>query len=114
MIDVCNPATTELIGKVADGGADHVEGAVAAARASFADKRWRGMDPSKRERILWNIGEGLLQNRDELARTITLENGKTLREAAGGDVAPAGDCFRYYAGWVRKIHGDTIPVGGPH
>jgi len=114
MIDVCNPATTELIGKVADGGADHVEGAVAAARASFADKRWRGMDPSKRERILWNIGEGLLQNRDELARTITLENGKTLREAAGGDVAPAADCFRYYAGWVRKIHGDTIPVGGPH
>ena len=72
------------------------------------------MDPSKRERILWNIGELLLKHRDELAAIISQENGKTLREAAGADVAPAADCFRYYAGWVRKIYGETIPVDGPY
>ena len=47
-------------------------------------------------------------------RIISQENGKTLREAAGADVAPAADCFRYYAGWVRKIYGETIPVDGPY
>ena len=71
------------------------------------------MDPSKRERILWNIGESIEKHRDELARIISQENGKTLREAAGADVTPAADCFRYYAGWVRKIYGETIPVDGP-
>jgi aldehyde dehydrogenase (NAD+) len=41
-----------------------------------------------------------------------MENGKTVREAGGADVDPAIDAFRYYAGWVRKIYGETIPVGG--
>ena len=72
------------------------------------------MDGSKRERILWNIGDLLLKHRDELSAIISKENGKTLREAAGADVGPAADCFRYYAGWVRKIYGETIPVDGPY
>jgi acyl-CoA reductase-like NAD-dependent aldehyde dehydrogenase len=114
MIDVINPATNELIATVDDAAPEEVARAVARARASFADKRWRGMDPSKREQILWNIAEGLLRHRDELARIITLENGKTLRESAGADVIPAADCFRYYAGWVRKIFGETIPVNGTY
>jgi aldehyde dehydrogenase (NAD+) len=110
MIEVCNPANREIIGSVPDSGPDDVNAAVAAARASFEDKRWRGLDPSRRERILWEIGEGLLRHRDELARIITQETGKTLREAAGADVNPAADCFRYYAGWVRKIYGETMPA----
>src|SRR5215471_896785 len=114
MIDVSNPATCELIATVPDSGAEEVNRAVACARAAFADKRWRGMEPSRRERVLWNIGEALLQHRDELARIITQENGKTLRESAGADVVPAADCFRYYAGWVRKIHGETLPAGGAY
>ncbi|HEY1339327.1 MAG TPA: aldehyde dehydrogenase family protein, partial [Bryobacteraceae bacterium] len=59
-------------------------------------------------------GELLLKHKDELAAIVSRENGKTLREAAGGDVAPAADCFRYYAGWVRKLYGETIPVDGPY
>jgi aldehyde dehydrogenase (NAD+) len=113
-VDVISPATGELLGAVPDADAEVVNRAVEAARASFEKRTWRGMDPSKRERILWNIGELLLKYKDELARTISLENGKTLREAAGGDVAPAADCFHYYAGWVRKIYGKTIPVDGPY
>src|SRR5258707_12137944 len=110
MIEVCNPATREVIDSVPECGPDEVNAAVVAARASFEDKRWRGLDPSRRERIMWQIGEGLLRHRDELARIITLETGKTLREAAGADVNPAADCFRYYAGWVRKLYGETVPV----
>ena len=97
-----------------DCDAAEVDRAVAIARASFENKTWRGLDPSKRERILWNIGDLLMQHRDELAKLISQETGKTLREAAGADVAPAADCFHYYAGWVRKLYGETIPVDGPY
>ena len=110
-IDVINPATGEWIGAVPDTDGDGVDRAVAAARASFEKKTWRGLDPAQRERVLWNIGELLLKHRDSLAETITRETGKTIRESAGMDVKPAADCFRYYAGWVRKIYGKTIPVG---
>lgn len=113
-IDVFNPATGELLGRVPEAGPEGIDRAVAAARACFETRSWRGMDPSKREAILWKIADLLLENRDDLARTIALENGKTLREAAGADVSPAADCFRYYAGWVRKIQGSTIPVDGPY
>jgi len=40
----------------------------------------------------------------------SLENGKTVREAGGADVDPASDAFRCYAGSVRKLYGETIPV----
>jgi aldehyde dehydrogenase (NAD+) len=113
-IDVVNPATGELLTTVADADATDVDRAVAAARASFEKKVWRGMDPSKREQILWNIGDLLLKHRVALATTISEENGKTLREAATADVMSAADCFHYYAGWVRKIYGETIPVNGPY
>ena len=112
-VDVINPATGEPITTVPDADADDVDRAVKAARASFEKKSWRGMDPSKRERILWNIADLIDKHRDELASIISSENGKTVREAVGADVAPAADCFRYYAGWVRKIYGETIPVDGP-
>src|SRR5260370_160546 len=114
MIEVCNPATCEVLGIVPDCDAVDVDLAVATARASFQNKTWRGLDPSKRERILWNIGDLLLQHREELAKLISQETGKTLREAAGADVAPAADCFHYYAGWVRKLYGETIPVDGSY
>lgn len=113
MIEVCNPATGELLGTVPDFDAAEVDRAVASARASFESRTWRGLDPSRRERVLWNIGDLLLQHRDELAKLVSQETGKTLREAAGADVVPAADCFHYYAGWVRKLYGETIPVDGP-
>jgi acyl-CoA reductase-like NAD-dependent aldehyde dehydrogenase len=113
-INVINPATGELLTTVPDGEAPDIDRAVAAARASFEKKSWRGMDPSKKENILWDIAELLVQHKDEFARLESLENGKTLREAAGADVGPAIDAFRYYAGWVRKIYGETIPVDGPY
>ncbi|MGO4880970.1 MAG: aldehyde dehydrogenase family protein, partial [Bryobacteraceae bacterium] len=112
-IDVVNPATGELLTTVPDGAACDIDRAVTAARSSFERKAWRGMDPSKKEKILWNVSEILLKHREELAILESMENGKTVREAGGADVDPAIDAFRYYAGWVRKIYGETIPVDGP-
>ncbi len=112
-IEVHNPATGELLATVPDASQADVDRAVAAARESFEKKTWRGMDPSRKEKILWDLSALLLKHKDELARLESNENGKTLREAIGADVEPAIDAFRYYAGWVRKIYGETIPVDGP-
>jgi aldehyde dehydrogenase (NAD+) len=112
-IEVYNPATGELLATVPDATQADVDRAVAAARQSFEKKTWRGMDPSRKEKILWDLSALLLKYKDELARLESNENGKTLREAIGADVEPAIDAFRYYAGWVRKIYGETIPVDGP-
>lgn len=113
-IAVMNPATGEQLADVPDGDAPDVERAVRAARASFEDGRWRDLDPSKKERILWRIGELILKHEDKLALLESQENGKTVREAHGADVQPAADSLFYYAGWVRKIFGETIPVDGPY
>jgi aldehyde dehydrogenase (NAD+) len=112
-IEVYNPATGELLATVPDATQADVDRAVAAARESFEKKTWRGMDPSRKEKILWDLSALLVKHKDELARLESNENGKTLREAIGADVEPAIDAFRYYAGWVRKIYGETIPVDGP-
>src|ERR1700693_3485160 len=66
-IDVINPATGELLTTVPDGDAADVDRAVAAARASFEKKTWRGMDPSKKEKVLWDVAELLVKHKDELA-----------------------------------------------
>jgi aldehyde dehydrogenase (NAD+) len=111
-IDVINPATGEIIAIVPDATPADVDRAVASARASFEDKRWRGKDPSEKERILWRWADTLEAHKDELAALESMENGKTLREALSADVSPAIDALRYYAGWVRRMYGETIPVDG--
>ncbi len=111
-IPVINPATGEKLSEVPDAGPEDVDRAVRAARRSFETRAWRGMDPSQRERIIWRIGELIEKNCEELAALESLNNGKTLREALNGDIPPTADIFYYYAGWTRKIYGETIPVGG--
>ncbi len=113
-IEVMNPATGELLAAVPDGAAEDVDRAVRAARASFEDGRWRDMAPSRKEQVLWRIGELIRQHEDELCLLESKENGKTVREAHGADVQPAYDSLFYYAGWVRKLCGQTIPVDGPY
>jgi acyl-CoA reductase-like NAD-dependent aldehyde dehydrogenase len=112
-IEVINPATGEHLASVPDCEAADVDRAVAAARASFEKKSWRGLDPSKKEAILWRFADLLEKHKEEVAALESLENGKTLREALRADIAPAIDAIRYYAGWVRRIYGETIPVDGP-
>jgi acyl-CoA reductase-like NAD-dependent aldehyde dehydrogenase len=112
-IDVRSPATGELLLSLPDASTEDVDAAVRAARRSFEDQTWRGKDPSEKERILHRVADLIEKHKEELAGILALENGKTYREALRGDVNPGIDSFRYYAGWIRRIYGETIPVDGP-
>src|SRR3982751_5277080 len=81
--DVINPATQEILGKVPNGNqtVDDVTAAVAAASAAF--KSWSQIPVMKRVQPLYRLKQLLEENAEEIARTITLECGKTLAESRG-------------------------------
>ena len=110
---ITNPATGDGLTTVAEAGAFEVDAAVAAARQAL-NGPWGRMNAAERERILWRLGEAIERRAEELACLESLQNGKTVREALQGDLPPAWDIFYYYAGWARKIEGETIPVDGGH
>ena len=79
--EVVNPATAEVLGTVPlDGGASAVE-AVEAAERAFP--KWRRTPAGERIQYLFRFKQLLEDNFDEIARTTTLENGKTLAESRG-------------------------------
>jgi aldehyde dehydrogenase (NAD+) len=110
--DVLNPATGQVLTTVAEGDKADVDLAVAAARRAF-EGAWAKLEPRDRQRLIWKVGDLILDNADELAELESLDNGKPIRESRNVDIPMAAEVFRYYAGWVTKIHGETIPVNGP-
>src|SRR5437773_1768043 len=110
-IEVVNPATEEVIAEVASADRADLDAAVAAARAAL-DGPWGKTSARDRGRIVWKIGEKLIERADEIARLETLHNGKPIFESRQIEVPAAAECFQYYAGWADKIHGETVPVKG--
>jgi aldehyde dehydrogenase (NAD+) len=108
---ILDPATNHPIAAVPSAGKADVDSAVQAAREAFASPTWRDLDPSKRGRLLWLLGQQFRDRFDELARLESLNVGKPLREAKG-DLAYVYKLFEYYAGVADKIQGETIPVPG--
>src|SRR5438445_12231546 len=104
-----NPATGEVLARVAEGGAEDVERAVRAARRAFDEGRWPHVPPPERERFLLKVADLIETHADELAQLETLDNGKPLMESRHVDIPAAADTFRYYGGWVNKIYGETNP-----
>ncbi len=80
-LELTNPATGEPLGQVPLSGARDVDQAVAAAQAAFL--KWREVPPVVRARYLFKLKALLEQHFDEIATTVTRENGKTLDEAKG-------------------------------
>src|SRR5436309_7099527 len=110
-IEVVNPATEDVIAEVASAEQADVDAAVASARAAL-DGPWSRLSARERGKIVWRIGERLLERADEIARLETLHNGKPIFESRQIEVPAAAESFQYYAGWADKIQGETIPVKG--
>jgi aldehyde dehydrogenase (NAD+) len=108
---VLDPATNRPIAEVASGMKEDIDAAVQAAREASESPEWRGIDPSKRGRLLFQLGQAIRDNFEEFARVESQNVGKPLREAKG-DIAYVYKLFEYYAGLADKIQGDTIPVPG--
>ena len=106
-----NPATGQVLAHVPKGDPEDVKAAVDAAQRAFESAEWRGMDPSKRGRLLNKVAQGLRDRLAEFAKLETLNNGKPLGQAKG-DMAMAARHFEYFAGLADKIQGSTIPVPG--
>jgi acyl-CoA reductase-like NAD-dependent aldehyde dehydrogenase len=109
-----NPATGEVIARVAEARAEDVDRAVEAARGAMKDPEWRRMDAHRRARLLWKLADAIEANADELATLETADNGKPWFESRKVDLPSVVENFRYFAGMADKVQGTTIPVSGPY
>ncbi len=108
-LDVIDPATSEVIGRVPDGIAADVDRAVAAARAAFDLGDWKTTTAQDRGRVLFKLAQAVRDRADELADLETRNTGKPIVESEY-DIADVATCFEYYGGLATKIHGDVLPV----
>jgi phenylacetaldehyde dehydrogenase len=112
--EVFDPSNETVIAHVADCKKADVDLAVSAARKAFDSGPWSRMSPSARGKILWKIGDLILENLEELAQLESLNNGKPIGVARAADVPLAADLFHYMAGWATKIEGNTIQLSVPY
>jgi len=103
---VLNPATGETLGNVPSLGREAVANAIAAADAALP--AWRGLLAKERAAILRRWHGLLLQHTDDLARIITLEQGKPLAEARG-EVMYAAGFLEWFAEEAKRVYGEVIP-----
>jgi succinate-semialdehyde dehydrogenase / glutarate-semialdehyde dehydrogenase len=105
-IEVVNPATGEAFARVCALTRDHVEDALHAAHDVFP--KWRSMTARDRGTLLHRVADQLVRRKAEIARTITLENGKPLAQSEG-EIAMTEDHLRWFAEEGRRAYGRTVP-----
>ena len=93
---VYNPASGQEIAQVAEGDSEDIARAVAAARKVFDDPShaWNTMTPSERGKLIWKIGDLILENLDELAELESLDNGKPMGVDRHGNVTDSREASR--------------------
>jgi aldehyde dehydrogenase (NAD+) len=107
-IDVINPATEEVICTVSEATSEDVDKAVSAAHQAY-HKSWNFTSAENKSQLLFRVAQLIENSKDELALLESLNNGKPLIDAEW-DVSESAKCFQYYAGWVDKIQGTTLPL----
>lgn len=104
--DVIDPSTAKPFAKVCSIQREDVVGAIEAADKAF--EPWRKLSALERGNLLRRVADELLRRRDEIARTITLENGKPLAQSQG-EVAMSADHLYWFAEEARRVYGRSIP-----
>ncbi|MCZ4578696.1 NAD-dependent succinate-semialdehyde dehydrogenase [Gordonia amicalis] len=106
--DVLNPATGEVLVRVADADATDARRALETAAAHQAE--WAATSPRRRSEILYRAYQLIMDRADEIASVMTAEMGKPLAEAKG-EVAYGAEFFRWFAEEAVRIGGDHTTTG---
>ena len=110
VFEVTNPANNQVIATVGDVGEAGARQAV--ARAADAFETWKKVSPFERAKLLMKWHDLILANQSDLAKLITLEMGKTYREAMGEVVYGAG-FIEWSAEEAKRVHGETLATPFP-
>lgn len=105
--DVTNPANGEVLGNVPDGGQADASRAIDAAAEAFPG--WAGRTAFERSDILHAAHRLMLERHEELAQTMTREQGKPIR-AARIEVQYAADFLVWFAEEAKRVYGDVLPA----
>ncbi|KAJ1546447.1 succinate-semialdehyde dehydrogenase NADP+ [Saccharomyces cerevisiae] len=111
VFEVVDPASGEIIARVPEQPVSVVEEAIDVAYETF--KTYKNTTPRERAKWLRNMYNLMLENLDDLATIITLENGKALGEAKG-EIKYAASYFEWYAEEAPRLYGATIQPLNPH
>ena len=109
--DVENPANKQVLARVAEGRAEDVDIAVAAAQKAFV--AWGRTSATERFHLLCRLAALITANADDLARWETLATGRPIREMAA-QVGRLSDFFEYFAATARVAEGEVTPFAGPY
>ena len=104
-IEVDNPAVGEVIATVPSLGADEVRGAIEAANAAWGP--WRKLTGKQRCNIMRTWYDLIMANQEDLARIMTMEQGKPLAESRG-EIAYAASFIEWFAEEAKRVYGDVI------
>jgi aldehyde dehydrogenase (NAD+) len=102
-IPVLNPATNAVIAEVAEGTAEDVDVAVAAAREAFQSVAWRQMPADERSKLLYAIANTVMANAEELAQLEVAASGGTITRILGMDIPAVVDLFMFLAEEVKHF-----------
>lgn len=106
---ILNPATGETIAAVAEASFEQVNKAVNAAQRAFLG--WSSLSPSERSLMLLKIADAIDHNAESFARLESTNCGKPYAAVMGDEIPAVVDCFRFYAGAIRCMHG---PLAGEY
>ncbi len=105
-LDVTNPATNKKIGTIPNSGKAETEKAIQAAKLAFPE--WKKTPAKERAIILRKWFHLILENADELAKILTMEQGKPLAEAKG-EITYAASYIEWFSEEAKRVYGDIIP-----
>jgi len=105
-IDVDNPATQKTIGKVPKCGKEETKRAIESANLAF--KNWKEKTAKERSIILKRWHNLILENLDDLAHIMTIEQGKPLAESKG-EILMGASYIEFFAEEAKRVYGDIIP-----
>lgn len=112
--DLVDPSSGQVFASIPEAEASDVHSAVESARAALTHGPWPRLKPYRREELLLELANRIAANAGELAEIEAVNSGRLLANTRLFDVDLSIYVLRYYAGWVTKLHGQTVNLSVPY